>query len=382
MSDAGISLSMAVNAFSGEHLLHLKTLQTKGHAATTRSRSSRPFAEAAETLMKHGLHPIPLTGKKPAVKGFGAGTQRASGSTVKKWVTQFASKNVGILCGKHSGIVVLDFDGVGARERALALATPMVIGTPSGGAHAWFRYKAEPNTTFRALGLGFDGDLKAEGSYVVVPPSVGPNGRAYNFLKGGWESLQDLPPIPAEFQSSISAKASKVRAPVQKGSRNTTLFSRLLVDAHHCDDLDALLDCARTHNESFVPSLSDAEVLHTAESVWGYQEAGRNFHSRDRFATLTLSEVETCTKYPDALALLTFLRAYHSPSHVFAVSPRALAARLKWGDPRRIAKARDYLMQCNLIVCLHKGGSRPGDKSQYHLAAHLVRADLEKKLKP
>ena len=57
-------------------------------------------------------------------------------------------------------------------------------------------------------------DVKAEGGYVIMPPSVllpsklGP-GRTYRFEKGGLDQLAALPPFPDPLRARLNAKKKK-----------------------------------------------------------------------------------------------------------------------------------------------------------------------------
>lgn len=99
--------------------------------------------------------------------------------------------NIGAVCGVLNGIVVIDIDpkndgenGIAGLERALGpLPATLTSMTPSGGRHLYF---ACPPTTLIRNATRFHGapgvDIRGDGGYVVVPPSVGANGRAYTWL--------------------------------------------------------------------------------------------------------------------------------------------------------------------------------------------------------
>lgn len=107
-------------------------------------------------------------------------------------------ENVGIavICGKISnGLVVLDFDGkdcaeISARfEEAwpeIAYRTRRVM-TGSGKLHIWLRCPDMPEELTRLEWKFPDigdaaAELRANGHYVVAPPSLHPSGRHYQFL--------------------------------------------------------------------------------------------------------------------------------------------------------------------------------------------------------
>jgi hypothetical protein len=87
--------------------------------------------------------------------------------------------NIALICSEH--LVVIDIDNLsfGAWFEAQGperLGT-WVVQTPSGGLHVYVRSSASISTTVLKTRGGLKvGDLKAEGGYVICPPSVGSNG--------------------------------------------------------------------------------------------------------------------------------------------------------------------------------------------------------------
>ena len=104
-------------------------------------------------------------------------------------------------------------------------------------------------------------DILGDG-FVVAPPSIGEKG-PYEIIQG---SLADLPALPTLKNPPARAglrpagperrQDSVVRASATRRSGATAW-----VEAHSCDDFDALLDVARTANADFMPPLADAEVV-------------------------------------------------------------------------------------------------------------------------
>lgn len=94
-------------------------------------------------------------------------------------------RNIGIVTGKISGLVVVDLDGpAGIRSGLdLGISSPIqsITGRPEGGKHLFFKYPGElvKNRTDLAPGVDFRGD----GGYVVAPPSIHPDtGRSYTWI--------------------------------------------------------------------------------------------------------------------------------------------------------------------------------------------------------
>ena len=110
----------------------------------------------------------------------------ASRPEVRDWFDQDPECNIGVLTGAASGgLVVADFD-----RRAPALQiTPMV--ETARGLHAYYRSQLAAKTRRFAWG-----ELRGDGSYVVAPPSIHPDGHLYRWFDGlaPWDAeLRALP---------------------------------------------------------------------------------------------------------------------------------------------------------------------------------------------
>ncbi len=162
--------------------------------------------EAALAYAHAGLPVFPVSGKVPFpyTRGFYDATINAQ--TIQAWWRRWPQANIAIPTGKRSGWVVLDVDGRhdGFRSlRHLAIlmqrrhegevgpfATRMA--RTGSGVHLFFRMPADElrNTTGIAGLAGID--LRAEGGYVVVAPSLHPNGSRYV-----WLSSNEPAPFPS-----------------------------------------------------------------------------------------------------------------------------------------------------------------------------------------
>ena len=86
----------------------------------------------------------------------------------------------------------------------------------------------------------------------------------YQFIAG---SLDDLDALPRLRPMSELTRRKKL---VGEGRRNGTLFEHCMKQGHHCDDLDSLVDVARSFNErSLMPPLDDGEVKKIAKISLG-----------------------------------------------------------------------------------------------------------------
>lgn len=132
--------------------------------------------------LRMGLSVIPLNprDKKPAISSWAEfQTRLPTEKEINAWFSD-ENKNIGIICGKVSGdLVVIDFDSnetfpfVISDINSIAKET-MVVRTGKGF-HLYYRYPGV--ATFKLQNLKID--VKAEGGYVVAPPSLHPSGVQY-----------------------------------------------------------------------------------------------------------------------------------------------------------------------------------------------------------
>jgi hypothetical protein len=200
--------------------------------------------ESALQYCKQGFSIIPVgKNKKPLVQWQRYQKEQASEDQMKQWWKKWPTANIGIVTGDISGLAVIDIDEVEvARESLQDLITDSLImpiaNTPSGGQHLYFRCPDNKLSNNTRIVQGCD--LRANGGYIVVPPSSNGNGNSYAWQKG--LSIHDiaLPDMPQAYlsfikksfiyskQNSISPQTSTTSTDVHtlfnKGSRDNDLF--------------------------------------------------------------------------------------------------------------------------------------------------------------
>lgn len=147
--------------------------------------SNRPVVrDAAVSYFYEGLSVIPLTGKEAKMSWKIYQEELAIPQTIHHWHKTGVLKNVGIVCGKVSkNLVVMDLDGQAAIEAFEAkfphLLDTFTVLTGSGkGKHLYYRVQTLPPTT-RINYPNHQGiELRAEGCYMVAPPSLHPTTHA------------------------------------------------------------------------------------------------------------------------------------------------------------------------------------------------------------
>lgn len=161
--------------------------------ATTKNQSklpnnaNNPRLLAALNCARRGwlVFPCRPKDKRPATRnGFkDATTEKA---TIVGWWTRRRDCNVAIATGSGSGLLVLDIDPRNGGNESLAdlerthgaLPQTVTVATGGGGRHYYF---TEPRgASCRVLADGID--VKANGGYVVAPPSMHPDGGKYRWI--------------------------------------------------------------------------------------------------------------------------------------------------------------------------------------------------------
>jgi hypothetical protein len=346
-----------------------------------------PFAENALRLYDLGLAPIPCAGDDGKVPGLRTkGWKRRPGPNVlNQLALKFPEQNVGILTGL-SRIPVVDVDE--ARLVAEMLRrfghTPLIVETPSGTAHLYYRGSAEHCANLRHS-EGLPVDIKAVGSFVVVPPSVRPSGphsgKCYRFLNtDGWDALPKLQPIkPGSPPSKPGAADNAPTKPgrILQGVRNDTLYRLGLREVKTCVTEDALIARLRRINaRNCDPPDDDADVVKAARSAWICEQEGRNFVGRGKLLITPdamFQSLKTVAGGLDGVLLHIELRSAHPPGATFAVSPKAMAAANSlpgWAHVR-IRNAREVLIEAGILAVVRRGGAGPRDPALFCFAEDI-----------
>jgi len=158
-------------------------------------------------FLSRGLSVIPLKyrGKEPLVPWKEFQKRLPSIKEVEEWLRRFKNFNIAIVTGAVSGnLVVIDFDSEEKFKEFIAkvredntrlaevLANTWIVKTGKGY-HVYFRIEEH---TFRTKPkLVADVDVKAEGGYVVAPPSIHPSGARYEFVRSR-EGVFGPPEVP------------------------------------------------------------------------------------------------------------------------------------------------------------------------------------------
>ena len=175
-------------------------------------------------------------GKTPLVRWRGYQSQLPEEDDVRFWWRKWPQANIGLATGELAGVLVLDADGTDARKECLKRGgldqTPTVWTGKIGGAHFHLAY---PGGDVRNFARKLPGtDMRAQGGYVLMPPSVHATGNEYRWADGTehlarasvptWltELFTASPEAAGEFHGTIDL--DEILTGIPEGKRDDTLF--------------------------------------------------------------------------------------------------------------------------------------------------------------
>jgi hypothetical protein len=272
--------------------------------------------------------------KQPLIKWERFQTELPTPTEIERWSTQWPSAGIAVVCGLLSDVMVFDDDlfsripllasergevaereyqvllqNYGSHEKLVDVynagdelhAALMEIATArarsSRGRHFYFRMPRNadgiPVTTGNRIGFLPKWDIRAEGGYVILPPTIHPSGTSYvweNRPENGIELppawlLETMSRIVAPVQSSpvTGTKSSwRINVPVPEGHRNDELArwigGQVGYGGLFHDELSwpILKEAVLGHNLAYnVPPLDQDEVLTTLDSICNAERTKR-----------------------------------------------------------------------------------------------------------
>jgi len=228
-----------------------------------------------------GMHVFPCKPDKTPLTARGFLDASSDPDEVRRLFADHPDALLAIATGEVSGVVVLDIDtveghgvnGFAALKRLGWKIPPTTqVLTPSGGRHFYFKHPGQGERV-KSGTIEPGVDLKADGGYVIAPPSIGENGREYKFV--GKAKPAPLPQFLTEALSRDKRPATPIAGEsIPEGTRNVALTSlagtmqnrgmgRTVIEA-------ALLTVNASRCE---PPLAETEVTGIAASVSRYAPA-------------------------------------------------------------------------------------------------------------
>jgi hypothetical protein len=218
---------------------------------------------------------------------------------LEAWRLQFPGCNWGLACGPDSRVFVVDVDGDDGAASLHELIenyghewTNTLNAKTARGSHFYFRYPADAvirnSTSKLAPGI----DVRGEGGYVLVPPSVHPSGASYCWSGAGKDA--QILTAPVWLLKKLTAPAERVSLTpeiggdtIPEGQRNTTLTKFAGAMQRPGMTLQAIEAALLAENAARCrPALTEAEVREIARSVARYAPASKPQNSELETAAL------------------------------------------------------------------------------------------------
>jgi Bifunctional DNA primase/polymerase, N-terminal/Primase C terminal 1 (PriCT-1) len=195
------------------------------------------------------------------------------------WWQSCPTANIGTPTGTFSGRVVLDVDPrhgggesyVKLQQQYGEIPATLTSRTGGGGLHLVFGSK-DPRIRNSAGKLGPGLDIRGEGGYIVVPPSVHATGKCYEWI----DPATPIAELPARLASLLlepdrPTPATSANGCISEGQRNSTLVSlagTMRKRGMSPGAIEAALLAENT--DHCTPPLPELEVRRIAKSVGKY----------------------------------------------------------------------------------------------------------------
>ncbi|MGA9988651.1 MAG: bifunctional DNA primase/polymerase, partial [Terriglobales bacterium] len=219
--------------------------------------------------------------KNPLLKDW---PRRASSDAdvIRKWAQKYERCNWGVVTGPESGVFAIDVDGESGEESFSSLVdehgvwTETLAVTTARGRHFYFDWPASGTIRNSAGKLGAGVDVRGDGGYCVIPPSVHPDGPIYRWASANFQTA----PAPCWLLETItSAARPAVKAEeigiLPTGTRNDGLARLAGAMRRKGATLPEIETALLEHNvRRCRPPLLDYEVRKIAASVARYAPGG------------------------------------------------------------------------------------------------------------
>lgn len=262
----------------------------------TKTAMENQILEQALRCHALGFSIIPVgRDKVPLIKWVQYRNEIATPEQIKAWFKQFPNMNIGVVTGAISGIVVIDVEKDGSVEGLPITATAK---TGGGGWHFYYKHPNRPigNSARKIAPLT---DVRGDGGYVVLPPSIHASGNSYEWSIPPEDGFSDIPPELLErITDDTPTSTPSPSGVVLEGERNDTATRYVGRILHHLPpdlwDTTGWAGLKDWNTRLAKPELSENELKDIFTSIKGREHAGRGSVSTGQqvsFKPFTLDEL-------------------------------------------------------------------------------------------
>lgn len=176
--------------------------------------------KAALQYQKRGWSIFPLQPgtKEPSVKRWTPYQKKiADEQTIRKWYEESPLSNIALVTGKVSEVIVLDVDNEVGEQYVGRNGIPLTLSVKTKrGRHLYFQYPRLKVRSIVRKDLGFQ--IQCDRRYVLLPPSIHPNGIKYQWLGSPTQEIAKAPTWLLELIKQKKEKPStrKPKKPLGK----------------------------------------------------------------------------------------------------------------------------------------------------------------------
>ncbi len=224
-------------------------------------------------------------GKHPRVKN-GLKDASCDPIVIQEWWASWPNANIGLITGQASGQIVLDVDlksggltSLESLESQYGCLDTLKVHTGGGGFHFYFDFPVEPPMRNK-VNLLPGVDIRADGGYIVAPPSLHQSGERYKWdsifveTKRAPDWLITLCLAPKKELTALSDASAQMKEPslfVAQGARNSFLCSMAGSMLRYGLNQKAMLSLLHEINQlACHPVLEAQEVSNIAHSIFHY----------------------------------------------------------------------------------------------------------------
>jgi len=224
--------------------------------------------------------------------------EKANKQTICDWWKKSPNANIAIVTGKISNLAVVDVDK-GANINNLTLPPTAMVQTGGEGWHHYYKYPANKKIASKIAILPKI-DIKADGGYVIAPPSIHASGKIYR-----WQiNLEDCDLVDFPFDTFSQFSKNLDNEPrdwanllkgVPDGQRNVTATSiagKLLKHLPQNDWQNVVWPALKGWNLQNNPPLDEKELWKTFQSIAKSEIQKRNKTQNDNIKILSWSDFD------------------------------------------------------------------------------------------
>ena len=197
---------------------------------------------------------------------------KAPKAMVEGWFNNLSGAGVGAVTGRISNMVVLDVEHncpYPIEELLRKYPTQMVARSGGGGYHLFYQYPTNQSRVSNRVRIFEGADLRADGGFIVLPPTVHQSGNRYEWVKRGPLGAFPVALLDLKAHTPVQGDGwiTEALRGVSEGGRNDTcarLAGYFFKKGMNSDIVEALLIDWNERNE---PPLPIREVRTTIKSI-------------------------------------------------------------------------------------------------------------------